>query len=330
VDDVEAPLVGRAGEREDLYGGVVVAIEDEYGSNVEDFEQPEGYEGEVEAPTGAEGITIKEELARARRALLEVVLADPYAWGVYERQCGQGIIGLHGRAKVLRQAMEKATPGEHHEQGAVEAAVTGLAVETHPDSPAAAWERLASHVQLRRDNVASLDGGAGERMVGAIVDLVVKEERHFASLTHLALDSDGPKEEELLGVSREIFAALRRDGRRVRPAGFSGHVWRALLEILPDAPGVRWDPAWADALATRAVVHVAKRHASESKEYVAGRPGVGAAVDEVGAAFAAQDRRRYLKSLRTWAAATLGTPTSTRRSTSTGGHRRTRLDADAG
>lgn len=142
----------------------------------------------------------------------------------------------------------------------------------------------------------------GERAVAAILELAVKEERCFKALTHLALNPDGPNEEELLGMARDVFAALRHRGRRVRPEGFSEHVWRALREVLPNAPGVRWDEAWADGLARRALVYVAERVPAYPD--TGDSDGPERAHDEVVAAAEAEDRRRYRRALRVWVAAT--------------------------
>lgn len=74
----------------------------------EDYEHPNGFgdDRELEAPPAFEGITVAQEIARARRALLDLVLSDPSAWGVYEKQCAEGLIGMYGRAAKLRQTLE--------------------------------------------------------------------------------------------------------------------------------------------------------------------------------------------------------------------------------
>ena len=133
------------------------------------------------------------------------------------------------------------------------------------------------------------------------MDLATKEERYFVAMTHLALDADGPNEEELLGLVREAFATLRRRGHRIGPKGFSDYVWRALREVLPDAPGVRWDGAWADGLQRRASDHLSTR--ISPRTYPGKSRRVQAAGDEIGAAYAAEDRRRYRQALREWMAA---------------------------
>lgn len=223
------------------------------------------------------------------------MLEDPDAWDVYEHQCGEGLIGMATRARLLRLALEGR--GEMHGQEAVEVAIPEMALDTYPESPAAAWEKLHSLDRIRQEHVVSVRDGA----VPAVVDAAVKEERLFKAMTHLALGADGPSEEGLLAVSREVYTALRRRSLRFSPRGFSGHVWEAIRDVFPDAPGVRWDGAWADDLAKRAVARVAAR--------VPAYAGGGAseeldrAHDEVVAAAEAEDRCRYRRALREWVVA---------------------------
>lgn len=251
--------------------------------------------GDEEAPKSAEGPTAEEEIAAARLALADLVLSDSRAWALYEKQVGQGLVGMHGRARELRKMLEEG--GRVHEQGAVEVAIPELALRTHPASVAAAWERLHCRENARREYAVNERDGA----VAAVVDLASKDEAIFNALTHVALDPDGPRENDLLEAARAVHAALLRRGLRFRPRGFSDHVWRALLEVFPDAPGVRWDEAWADGLMTRAGVHVGRRVDPES--YDGDLPGVARAEAEVCEAYAAEDRRRYRRALRKWMAA---------------------------
>lgn len=264
----------------------------------EDYDLPEGVEGsEGERQPTPPGITVAEEGENAGRALLNLVLDDPDAWGVYEKQCGQGLLGMATRAKVLRLALEERA--EIHDQEAVEVAIPEMALDTHPDSPAAAWERLHALDRIRQEHVVNVRDGA----VPAVVDAVAKGEGLFKTMTHLAVDPDGPNEEDLLAVAQEMYVALRRRGLRFSPKGFSDAVWRAVREVLPDAPGVRWDDAWADGLMRRAAKYVGKSVAPEN--YDGDLPGVSRAEAEVCQAYAAEDRRRYRRAVVHWAAAAL-------------------------
>lgn len=270
-----------------------------------EVEYPDGghpEDGQPDAsPAGAsEKIGIAEESENARNALRALVEADPDAAAVYEKQCEQGLVGIETRAKKL--GLELEARGEFHKRGALEAAITELAVEKHPESAAAAWEGLLAR-RLRDGRVARLEKpSSGTRAVAPVVDFAA-EEWCFKLLTHLALDTDGPEEGALLHASREVYAALRRRGRRVRPAGFSEHIWGALREVLPDAPGVRWSDAWAGDLARRALAYVSERDpaypdAGDSDE-------IERAHAEVVAADEAEDRRRYRRALREWVEACL-------------------------
>ena len=267
-----------------------------YSDSPEDYEPPEGAEAEDAETAASSGITAEEEVRRAGVALLDLVLSEEYAWAIYERQCEEGLIGMATRARELRLALEER--GEDHDQGAVEAAITESALNTHPGSPAAAWELLHSPEIVCREYPVNERDGA----VAALVDVVSKEEGLYKTLTHVALDPDGPGERHLLAASREAYAALLRRGLRFRPRGFSDHVWRALKEVLPSAPGVRWDEAWADGLMRRASKYVGKSVAPEG--YDGDVAGVVRAEAEVCEAYAAEDRRRYRRAVGAWAEAT--------------------------
>ncbi len=284
----------------------------ESGGHPEDYDTYDGYEHPEDAAgeslASADGPTVAKEMARARLDLVDLLLEDTQAGELFERQCREGLIGIHETAKALRLAMEER--GQHHEQGAVEVAIPELAVKTYPASAAAAWERLLARAR-RTEKVRRGDGA-----VAAVVDLAAKEEWCFRAMTHLALDSEGPHEAELLAVTREVYAVLHRRGWRYPARRFSEHVWRAVGEVMPSAPGVRFNDTWADDLMRRAIKHIAEAKVSgRSKDFDTEK--VALAEDEVGEAYAAEDRRRYRRAVRAWASLQASPKTSSEEGGST-------------
>ena len=82
------------------------------------------------------------------------------------------------------------------------------------------------------------------------------------------LSSRPPGQERLGIVAQKIWCGLRNRGQRYEPRGFSDHVWLALRELFPEAPGAGWDGDWATSLYQEVLRDLA-RHAHEAGVEVA-------------------------------------------------------------
>lgn len=247
----------------------------------------------IEPPAGPQGPDLEAEAREVRRALTELILSDQVWWQVFERTCQQGLVGLPERAEKLAEALrERGLAGDlppHVLQDAVEALIPEMAAELLPESAAAAWEKLLERVRRKHPGY--------EEPVGAVLRLCGADPRVFRRLTHVALAE--PDYEELRAAAQEAWQELRERGRRFDPEGFSAHLWVAIREIFPKAPGAAWDAGWADEV-RQEVQRRLSRHAEEAGVEVAevDISGIDAAVERMREVEEAQDRVGFRQAAR--------------------------------
>lgn len=231
------------------------------------------------------------EPGRAYDALLDLLADDEEATARFERACRQYVLIPDGEVLAMRSALVRR--GEHYRYEHIEAALYALALDELPESWAAGRERLRRRV---RDRGA---GGGAPTAAMAVEDLVATETVWLREMWLLA--ESPPSYDRLREVSAKVWRELRRRGVRFEPQDFTDEVHAVLCTVFPGSPGVAWDPAWADTLMLRAIAHVGERMRPE--EYASDLPRMAYAEAEIGAAYVAEDRRRYRRTLREWMAA---------------------------
>ena len=247
---------------------------------------------DTDTATATSEMDVSAEIADARCDLLDLISEDDDAWELFDRQCAEGVAYIYERARQLRNMFEER--GNHHELGAVEVAIPELALETHPDSPAATWERLLARV--RRDEIIF------RNPVTAVQRLATLDSRYFTRLLRLALDPHGPNEDELLALARGMWCDLRQRQQRHESRGFTEHVWAATHALFPAEPGVRLVPEWVADIYNRTLEDLA-RH-TEGLDYEAvDLSGFDAAVEEMRSSEQTGDRRAFLRAARRTVAA---------------------------
>ncbi len=235
-----------------------------------------------------------------RLALLTLLDGNDDIRERFEAVCAQGVFWLRDDSPAFRSAL--AAHGQHYRHDEIESVLYALAEELLPGSWAAGWERLQCRVAHRGLRERGMVTATTTSTAAVAIEKLMHEENVWLKELYL-LAMSPPDYGYLREVSTKVWAELRRRGEVFHGKHFTDYMYEVLHAIFPLSPGARWDDAWAESLAIRAIAHVgAKAPGGVCPELP---EEVQEAADEMDAAAVAEDRRRYRRAVGSWVEATL-------------------------